>query len=160
MGAAPARLRAKGYGATVSLPASQRAKLKLRSERRTGLHPIGEVRTRYGLEFDAGAAALDADARKLLADVAALCKEKPRLRLSVEGHADARGDATDNARVAAARAAACCEHLKTLGVATTRLVAHGFGAALPVGDNATDAGRRANRRVNFLLIPDVSHAVS
>ena len=91
MGAAPARLRAKGYGATVSLPATQRAKLKLRSERRTGLHPIGEVRTRYGLEFDAGAAALDADARKLLADVAALCKEKPRLRLSVEGHADARG---------------------------------------------------------------------
>ena len=67
---------------------------------------------------------------------------------------------TPGKKLAGWRAAACCEHLKTLGVATTRLVAHGFGAALPVGANATDAGRRANRRVNFLLIPDVSHAVS
>ena len=32
---------------------------------------------------------------------------------------------------------------------------HGFGAALPLKDNATDDGRARNRRVQFLVMPDV-----
>mgnify|MGYP001476957987 CR=1 FL=1 len=43
----------------------------------------------------------------------------------------------------------------SLGVESGRLVAHGFGATLPLEDNTTDEGRARNRRVQFLVIPDV-----
>ena len=35
-------------------------------------------------------------------------------------------------------------------------VPHGFGDMLPVADNDTDDGRRRNRRVQLLLIPEVT----
>ena len=44
LGAVPSRLRAKGYGATISLSSTMRQRLKLKSERRVGIHAISEVR--------------------------------------------------------------------------------------------------------------------
>lgn len=38
------RVRAKGYGESVPLSSAMRARMKLRSERRVGVHPISEVR--------------------------------------------------------------------------------------------------------------------
>ena len=145
MGAAPARLRAKGYARDGV--AARDAACQAHTDRNDGRarHPIGEVRA-TGSSLTR-APPLDADAYASASPTLPPSARRSRLRLSVEGHADARGDATDNARVAAARAAACCEHLKTLGVATTRLVAHGFGAAL-VGDNATAPAAAPTRRVN------------
>ena len=156
MGAPPAALRAKGYGATVPLSASQRARLRLRSERRTSLHPIGEIETKYGLEFARDEAELDAQARRLLADVAMLLKQNGKLKLSVEGHTDARGEPAANMQLATARAAQVCQALHTMGISPSRLVSHGFGATLPIADNATAEGRQRNRRVAFLVMPDPS----
>ena len=157
MGAPPAALRAKGYGATVPLSASQRARARLRSERRTSLHAIGEVETRYGLEFGEGEteATKTEPQRKLLQHVAQLLREHPKLRLSVEGHADARGEPQPNMQLASARAQAVCAALHALGVEPPRLVSHSFGATLPIADNATAEGRQRNRRVGFLVMPDV-----
>ena len=50
LGAMPSKLRAKGYGATVTLSAAMRARLRLKSDRRVGLHAISEVGSRYGCE--------------------------------------------------------------------------------------------------------------
>lgn len=157
MGAPPAALRAKGYGATVPLSASQRARARLRSERRTSLHAIGEVETRYGLEFGEGEteATKTEPQRKLLQHVAQLLREHPKLRLSVEGHADVRGEQQPNMQLASARAQAVCAALHALGVEPPRLVSHSFGATLPIADNATADGRQRNRRVCFLVMPDV-----
>ena len=157
MGAPPAALRAKGYGATVPLSASQRARARLRSERRTSLHPIGEVETRYGFEFGEGEAEANKTEpqRKLLQHVALLLRQHPKLRLSVEGHADARGEPQLNMQLASARAQAVCTALHAFGVAPPRLVSHCFGATLPIADNATTEGRQRNRRVCFLVMPEV-----
>ena len=46
--------------------------------------------------------------------------------------------------------------LGELGVASARLVSHGFGASLPIADNGTAEGRARNRRVCFLVMPEVS----
>lgn len=81
-------------------------------------------------------------------------RQQGKLRLSVEGHADGRGDPAANMQLAAARAAAVCHALHAMGIAPARLVSHGFGATLPIADNATAEGRQRNRRVAFLVMPD------
>lgn len=65
------------------------------------------------------------------------------------------GEPTENAKLSAKRAHKVCLALQELGVSSSRLVAHGFGATLPIEDNATPEGRAKNRRVQFLVIPDV-----
>lgn len=156
LGATPARLRAKGYGKTVPLSPAVRARLRLKSERRVGVHAIGEVATQYAIEFGEGATVVTEKSDKLLDDVALLLAQDDKLRLSVEGHTDEKGDPNENAKLSANRAQSVCQSLQRKGVDPTRLVAHGFGATLPVADNATAEGRTKNRRVQFLVIPDVT----
>ena len=76
-----------------------------------------------------------------------------QMRLSVEGHTDDIGLPAENAKLSLARAATVCKHLESLGVDSSRLVPHGFGAAFPIDDNGTEAGRQHNRRTEFLIIP-------
>jgi len=156
LGAAPARLRAKGYGATVPMPPASRAKLRLRSDRRVGVHAIGEVATVDPLHFEASACEVRERVARILEDVALMLEEDSRLRLSVEGHADEAGEPAENAKLSAQRAQKVCAALHSMGVGPNRLVAHGFGATLPLADNATSEGRAKNRRVQFLVIPDVA----
>ena len=93
--------------------------------------------------------------RKLLQHVALLLRQHPRLRLSVEGHADTHGKPQPNMQLAAQRALAVCIALHALGVAPQRLISHCFGDTLPIADNATAEGRQRNRRVCFLVMPEV-----
>ena len=90
------------------------------------------------------------------AQVALTLLEHTNLRLSVEGHTDDRGDANENAKLSVARAKAVVQSLAGFGVDASRLVPHGFGATLPLHDNSTEDNRQHNRRVQFLVIPDVA----
>ena len=133
-----------------------RARLRVKSERRVGIHAISEVSTRYALEFDRQSEALSVKAEALLTDIAKLLMEDETVRISVEGHTDDEGEAEENERLSIARAEAVATYLgEKEGVESKRLVTHGFGAALPLEDNATDEGRARNRRVQFLVMPDV-----
>ena len=135
-----------------------RARLKIKTERRVGIHAISEVSTKYPLEFAPKTLELSERVTELLGDVAALLRDDAALRLSIEGHADDRGDAQENAKLSVGRAQAVQKYLGSLGVESSRLVAHGFGATLPLEDNASEEGRARNRRVQFLVIPDVRRA--
>jgi len=160
LGAMPSKLRAKGYGATVTLSAAMRARLRLKSDRRVGLHAISEVGSRYGCEFAAKATNVSDHALELLREIATLCRENRTLRLSVEGHTDDRGEPAENAKLSVSRAQSVCRALESLGIDVNRMVPHGFGATLPLSDNTSEDGRQRNRRVQFLVIPDVTRAAN
>lgn len=89
--------------------------------------------------------------RRRISAVALVLKEKPRVRLSVEGHTATGEDPA----LGSMRAEAIVAALQRLGIRRDRLVPHGFGDMLPIADNGTDDGRRRNRRVQLLLIPEV-----
>lgn len=82
--------------------------------------------------------------------VLALLQQAPDLQLAVEGHTDDTGAAEHNRTLSRARAASVVAALVGRGIAASRLSAAGFGAARPVADNATDAGRARNRRVELV----------
>ena len=71
--------------------------------------------------------------------------------LSVEGHTDSQPVNTarfpNNWVLSSMRAVAVVDALTVEGVSASRLVAAGFGEHRPVADNASEDGRRKNRRV-------------
>ena len=100
-----------------------------------------------GVEFETGSARLRGSSTATLAEVADMLQQHGDLRLRVEGHTDNTGSAAGNDRLSQQRAEAVRAFLVERGVSANRLVAVGLGAARPVADNGTEAGRQQNRRV-------------
>jgi outer membrane protein OmpA-like peptidoglycan-associated protein len=105
----------------------------------------------HGIFFDTGRATIRDESKGELQSVGELLKQQPVLRLEIQGHTDNVGAADANRRLSEARAAAVKQYLvSNFGVAGDRLLALGFGDTKPVGDNKTDEGRMANRRVELV----------
>jgi outer membrane protein OmpA-like peptidoglycan-associated protein len=73
-------------------------------------------------------------------------------RVRVEGHTDATGDAAYNRELSQRRAEAVSTWLVEHGIDRSRLQSAGVGEARPIDTNATEAGRRNNRRVEFHIV--------
>jgi len=112
------------------------------------------IRMNNGPLFQTASARLDPAAGAPLARIAALIRETGA-RATVEGHSDnvpMRGGAfPSNWELSAARAGAVVRFLIAHGLAPVRLEAVGHADTRPVGDNATEEGRRRNRRVEILV---------
>lgn len=112
---------------------------------------IAAIQAAGKLTFAPGSARLTAEAAATLdaiADVLRGCAEFP---LEIAGHTDAQGRAEMNLRLSQERAEAVLAGLLDRRVSVAAMVARGYGAAAPVADNATEAGREANRRIEFRL---------
>ncbi len=109
------------------------------------------------LLFGEGDARLSAQAGGVLADIARVLGERP-YAIRVEGHTDATPIANSryasNWELSAARAAVVVRRLIACGIAESRLTAIGMAANRPVAGNDAEGGRRLNRRVHLLVIPD------
>jgi outer membrane protein OmpA-like peptidoglycan-associated protein len=81
-------------------------------------------------------------AKKALADL-------PNGKIEVGGHASSEGQVAHNDKLSLRRAQAVVDFLIKAGIPADRLQAKGYGSRVPVADNATAAGRVANRRVEF-----------
>lgn len=91
----------------------------------------------------------------MLDNVAQVLSAHPEIkRVNIEGHTDNVGDAAKNKDLSDRRAKAVVKYLASKGVDAARLNGVGFGAERPVADNATDAGRANNRRVDFVIVND------
>lgn len=101
-------------------------------------------RTNSDILLDGASAMLDTAAVSLL--------ENPDMVVEVAGHTDSEGDSAINADLSESRALAVRDYLIARGVAPSRITARGYGDAEPVADNATAAGRAANRRVELRVL--------
>lgn len=114
------------------------------------LSKSGRVTLR-GILFDVGQATIRDSSAAQLAEVGALLKADPALALEVIGHTDNTGTAAANLTLSRQRAEAVKNWLvKTHAIDAARLTTSGRGDTVPVADNATDAGRAQNRRVELV----------
>ncbi|MDI3283050.1 OmpA family protein [Polyangium sp. 15x6] len=105
------------------------------------------------VQFDTAKATIRKVSDTLLDEVAAVLNEHPELiKVEVQGHTDSRGSKQLNTKLSQARADAVKAALAKRGVSADRMSTMGYGPDRPVGDNATEEGRQANRRVQFVIL--------
>jgi outer membrane protein OmpA-like peptidoglycan-associated protein len=97
--------------------------------------------------FKTGSSRIDTKGRALLDAIAACLREG---KYEVAGYTDNVGSDADNLKLSQSRAESVRAYMILKGVEADRLVAVGYGAERPIGDNATTAGRASNRRIEFV----------
>lgn len=106
-----------------------------------------------GVTFDVGSYALKPQFRATLDKVADSLKQYPNSLIDVYGHTDSTGSDAYNQTLSENRARTVANYLSMQGVAPARVRSQGMGETMPVADNASDEGRRKNRRVEIKIVP-------
>jgi outer membrane protein OmpA-like peptidoglycan-associated protein len=104
----------------------------------------------YGIEFDTGKATIKPESEKVLSEVLGMLQAQPSWKMKVEGHTDSTGTKAGNLALSQKRAESVVSWLVQKGIAQAQLEAAGLGDTKPIADNATDAGRAKNRRVELV----------
>ena len=100
--------------------------------------------------FETGKATLKPESMAEIQKVAEYMKKNPTARFEVQGHTDNQGSDAINDPLSQQRAEAVVKALEGLGCDPFNMRAVGKGSHEPVADNATEAGRAKNRRVEFI----------
>jgi OOP family OmpA-OmpF porin len=101
--------------------------------------------------FDFDSANLTPAAKDLLAQISKRLTDGAVIAVLVKGHTDSVGSDVYNEKLSKRRADSVAAFLVGQGVAADKVKAEGFGESQPVADNATDAGRAQNRRVEIVV---------
>lgn len=102
-------------------------------------------------KFEQGKSELSVEAQFILHDLAKVLAQNPDLKLRVEGHTSAEGDATVNQKLSEARAQAAINFLVDHeGIDASRLEAVGFGSSKL--KDAENPMSEVNRRTEFEII--------
>ncbi|MFN7045145.1 MAG: OmpA family protein [Flavobacterium sp.] len=102
--------------------------------------------------FNSGKASFQKQTIPVLQAMAAILKEYPTAKFSLEGHTDADGSEAMNQKLSEDRAAAVKNFLIDNGIDASRLSSKGFGESMPVDSNKTSKGKANNRRVEVKLV--------
>lgn len=104
------------------------------------------------IAFEPGEAIIATSARPLLDEIAEDLKDCADYPIEVAGHTDSQGGEEMNLALSEDRAEAVIAALMQRRILTGNLFPRGYGEARPIADNDTDAGREANRRIEFTLL--------
>lgn len=105
------------------------------------------------IRFVADSVTLDAAAREQVASLADALRRFPTIGVTLTGHiAIPVGTEADAVAFSLQRAQSVADALVADGIEASRIETVGAGSSQPVGDNATEAGAAANRRVTVFLM--------
>ncbi len=107
--------------------------------------------------FDFDKAEIRSAAEPTLTEVVAVIQKHPKAKILIEGHTDAKGKPSYNAKLSKRRAASVKAWLAGKAVAGGRMSTSGWGAEKPVAENTqadgsdNPDGRQKNRRVELTI---------
>ena len=90
---------------------------------------------------------------EVLDSVVLVLQEFEKTVIVVAGHTDSVGSEAYNQSLSERRANSVADYLLSRNIVAARIETVGFGETAPIADNATDAGRSLNRRVELTLLP-------
>ncbi len=94
---------------------------------------------------------LDETAKGILKANTQIMKDKPTLKIQIEGHCDQRGGIQYNIALGEKRANAVKKYMQGLGVAEPRISTISYGKERPLDPAMTEAAFSQNRRANFVI---------
>ena len=109
--------------------------------------------------FPSGVADLSREGELSLMEVAVILRQFPDRRFMVAGHTDnqpVKETYKDNWELSMARALVVTRFLVEAKMNPKNIVAAGYGEHDPIAKNNTPEGRRENRRIEIILLPDLS----
>jgi chemotaxis protein MotB len=110
--------------------------------------------------FTSGSAQLSKEGRAAVQEVAAVLAQVPDRSFQVEGHTDnvpiATAQYPSNWELASARAINVTRAMVDAGMVAGRISAASFGDGQPARPNDSPEGRSANRRIEIVVVPDLS----
>ena len=110
--------------------------------------------------FASGSADLSADGKAAIVAVSSVLASIPEREFQVEGHTDdvptKPTNYASNWELASGRALTVVKTMIEAGLPAGRISAASFGEQQPQQANTTDAGRAANRRIEIVVVPDLS----
>ncbi|MEO9780655.1 MAG: OmpA family protein [Sedimentitalea sp.] len=113
---------------------------------------LAEIQAINKIQFEPGSATIAAESLDTMNDIADVLKACGEIRLEIQGHTDSQGRESMNQQLSQARAQSVLNELRARRVLTSTYVAVGYGEANPIESNDSEAGREANRRIEFRLI--------
>ncbi|MDP2384939.1 MAG: OmpA family protein [Bacteroidota bacterium] len=127
-------------------PMQQDIKLDLKSS----IDADGKIAL-YDILFDVNKASIKPGSEKALQSVIDYLVSNPTVKIIVVGHTDNSGLFASNITLSKERAKSVVEYLSTVGkINVSRLMSEGVGSLCPVATNASEAGKKLNRRVEIV----------
>jgi OOP family OmpA-OmpF porin len=117
------------------------------------MHPIevGTVVKLKGVLFKQSTAIMLPESYPELDAVAEFLTTNPKVRIEIAGHTDNRGSPQSNLKLSNDRAAEVKKYLIGKGIDGGRMTGKGYGGTKPITKNDSEASRRLNRRVEFII---------
>ena len=106
----------------------------------------------YIFYFDTDKTDIKAGASPELSKLYDFMKANSSYGLKISGYTDSDGTTERNVTLSEARARAVSKYLVDKGIPKERMIATGYGASDPLNNNATEAEKKLNRRVEVTLL--------
>jgi len=116
--------------------------------------PLGTERycSILDLQFEINKDDVQREDKEKFAVVGTFMTKYPNTTAVIEGHSDNVGQAEQNMKLSVQRAESVVSYLAdSFRIARSRLTAVGYGEARPIADNATEEGKRLNRRTGAII---------
>ena len=109
--------------------------------------------------FNSGSANLNSEGQEALSQIGGVLKQFSDRRFQIEGHSDnvpiKSARFPSNWELSTARALSVVHLLTEMGVNPENISAAGFGEFRPRADNETEEGRKLNRRIEIVMLPNL-----
>lgn len=110
--------------------------------------------------FASGSADLSDAGRGHISEITKVLRDIPNRKYQIEGHTDSAPIKTarfpSNWELAAGRAVSVVNTMIETGLPKERVSAASFADSRPVANNSTAQGKQANRRIEIVVVPDLS----
>ncbi len=111
----------------------------------------GVFTTLKNIFFETNSWQLKEESRTQLDEMAQFMRQNPSVVMEIVGHTDHVGTEAYNLELSRKRAEAVATELTKRNIELYRIKSRGAGYSVPIGDNATEEGRSANRRTEFVV---------
>lgn len=110
--------------------------------------------------FSSGSAKLSTEGVKAIKEVSLLLKSLDGRKYQIEGHTDNIPMKSEvypsNWELASARAISVVRTMIEAGLPTEQISAASYADTQPISDNSTPEGKKQNRRISIVIVPDLS----